>query len=173
MAEAEANTDVRSETKTETRRIVRLLATDINGELSVIRALRRIKGVSFMFANAACVATGVDKRKKIGQIGEADLKSMESFIRSPSLPPWMLNRRKDMDTGSDMHTTMADLDLRRREDINLMKRIHSYKGVRHELGQPVRGQRTRSSFRTSKAVGVSKKKAQAAAKAAPPAKEKK
>ena len=39
-----------------------------------------------------------------------------------------------------------------------MKKIHSYKGIRHESGLPVRGQRTRSSFRTGGIVGVSKKK---------------
>jgi hypothetical protein len=44
--------------------------------------------------------------------------------------------------------------------------MRAYKGVRHELGQPVRGQRTRSSFRTQKTVGVARKKVVAAAKAA-------
>jgi small subunit ribosomal protein S13 len=50
-----------------------------------------------------------------------------------------------------------------------MRKMRSYKGVRHQLGQPVRGQRTRSTFRTSKrAVGVMKKSAaKPAAKAAP------
>ncbi len=43
-----------------------------------------------------------------------------------------------------------------------MRKIRCYKGIRHETGQPVRGQRTRSSFRTQKTVGVVKKKAQPA-----------
>ena len=153
--------------KQETRRIVRILSTDIPGEVSTVRALRRVKGVSFMFANAACLSTGLDKRKPVGQLSEADVKSLERFIQKPALPSWMVNRRKDPETGDNLHLSMADLDLKRREDINQMKRIRSYKGIRHELGQPVRGQRTRSTFRTKgRAVGVSKKKAMPA-KAAP------
>lgn len=161
-----------AETAQQARRIVRLLATDIDGNLSVERALRRIKGVGFMFSRAVCVRTGVDRKKKVGLLTESELKNLERAIKSPELPRWMLNRRKDLETGNDFHVVMADLDLRRREDINLMKRIHAYKGVRHELGQPVRGQRTRSSFRTSKTVGVSRKKIAQASKPAPKAEKK-
>jgi small subunit ribosomal protein S13 len=45
-----------------------------------------------------------------------------------------------------------------REDIDLMKRIKSYKGVRHEFGYKVRGQRTRSTGRKGAVVGVARKK---------------
>ncbi len=151
--------------ETTTRRIVRILTTDIDGSLNVQRALRRIKGVSFMFSRSVCTATGIDPKRKIGQLTDGELKTLEGFIKKPQLPGWMLNRRKDPETGLDMHTTMADLDFKKREDINVLRRIRAYKGIRHELGQPVRGQRTRSSFRTSKTVGVSRKAVQQAAKA--------
>ena len=39
-----------------------------------------------------------------------------------------------------------------------MKKIKSYRGVRHSQRQPVRGQRTRSHFRKGKSMGVSKAK---------------
>ncbi|MBI4170764.1 MAG: 30S ribosomal protein S13 [Candidatus Aenigmarchaeota archaeon] len=154
------------------KRIVRLLATDIDGGLPLERALRRIKGISFMFSKAVCTTMNVDGRKKIGTMSEQELKTIEAFIKEPKLPGWMLNRKKDPETGQDLHLTMANLDLRRREDINLMKKMRSYKGIRHEMGQPVRGQRTRSTFRTQKTVGVMKKKAMPAraAKPAPEAK---
>ena len=49
----------------------------------------------------------------------------------------------------------AELDMRKDFEIRKMKKIRSYKGVRHIMGQPVRGQRTRAHFRkTGKAVGV-------------------
>lgn len=147
-----------------TKKIVRFMATDVKGDLAVARALRKVKGVSFMFSNAVCTATGTDSRRKIGDLDDTEIKSLERFIMSPNLPSWMLNRRRDIETGRDIHVTMAGLDLRKREDINLMKRTHTYKGIRHELGQPVRGQRTRSSFRTQKTVGVARKKIQQAAK---------
>jgi len=163
--------DEKTETKQDVKRIVRLMSTDIDGNLSVERALRKIKGVSFMFSRAVCTSTGIDKKRKVGTLADNERKNLENFITSPSLPAWMMNRRKDPETGKDTHLTMAELSLRKREDINIMKKMHSYKGVRHELGQPVRGQRTRSTFRTQKSVGVSKKKVVAAAK--PKAEEKK
>ena len=148
--------------------MVRLMATDIEGRISVINALRKIRGVSFMFSHAVCTNTGVNPRAKIGALSDAELKSLESAIKSYQMPQWLLNRRKDPETGNKMHITGTQIDLYRREDINLMRRMRSYKGIRHQMGQPVRGQRTRSSFRTSKrAVGVMKKAARAAAKPKP------
>jgi len=154
------------------RRIVRILSTDIDGSLPLERALRKVKGVSFMFARATCIAMNADGRKKIGVMADHEIKAVEEFLRQPQLPAWMVNRRKDPETGANLHLTMSALDLKRREDVNTMKRTRSYKGIRHELGQPVRGQRTRSTFRTNKTIGVSKKKAQPA-RAAKPAEAKK
>lgn len=156
----------------EPKRIVRLLATDIDGRLPVGRALRKIKGIGFMFSNAICLSSGIDPKKKLGLLGEAEIKGLEEHFRNLSqgkadLPKWMLNRRRDVELGEDIHLIGSALDLRKREDINIMKRIRAYRGIRHELGLPVRGQRTRSSFRKNKTVGVSRKKALAARKAAP------
>jgi small subunit ribosomal protein S13 len=141
----------------ETRKIVRFMATDIDGSMKLRRALMKLKGVDFMISNAVTKVTGIDPEKKIGDLGDSELKSLESAIKSPVFPAWMLNRRKDINTGLDKHIIGSEIDLEKREDINLMKRMKSYKGLRHEIGQPVRGQRTRSTFRTQKTVGVSKK----------------
>ena len=156
----------------ETKKIVRILYTDVNGSLGTERAIRKIKGISFMFSRNLCVSLGMDSRKKVGDLSDDEIKRIESFIKEPAFPGWMMNRRKDYETGKDLHAVMSDLDLKKREDINTLRRIRAYKGVRHEMGQPVRGQRTRSSFRTQKSVGVSKKKAMPA-KAAPAAEKKK
>ncbi len=150
----------------EVRAIVRFLATDIEGHTKLMKALRKIRGVSFMFANAVCIVTNINPNRKIGELSESELKALENAIKSPALPSWMLNRRKDINLGADTHLAGSQLDFEIREDINFMKRMRSYKGVRHELGQPVRGQRTRSSFRTQKTVGVSRKAMKEAAKPA-------
>lgn len=149
-----------------TRRIIRLLATDIDGDLSVINAMRRIKGVNFMFANAVCNIMGIDRKKKIGEMSPDEIKNIENFIKKPEIPVWLLNRRNDRETGENIHITKVDIDLKKREDINLLRRIRAYKGIRHEQGHPVRGQKTRGSFRSQKAVGVVKKSARAAKAAA-------
>ncbi len=164
------------EQKTEIRKIVRFLATDINGELSVSRSLRRIPGISFMLTNAILQKTGIDGKKKLGAMTETEIKTLEAFVKSlgkenSELPMWIMNRRKDIETGTNVHVHGSELQFKKMEDINMLKRMHAYKGVRHEFGLPVRGQRTRSSFRTQKTVGVAKKKIQQAAK--PAAKEEK
>jgi small subunit ribosomal protein S13 len=46
------------------------------------------------------------------------------------------------------------MEQKRRHDINRMKMINSYKGVRHKRGQKVRGQRTKSTGRTEGTIGV-------------------
>jgi small subunit ribosomal protein S13 len=47
-----------------------------------------------------------------------------------------------------------------------MKDIRTWKGIRHSLGLKVRGQRTRTTGRSGKAVGVKKKVLMEAARAA-------
>jgi small subunit ribosomal protein S13 len=51
------------------------------------------------------------------------------------------------------------MDMRKQEDINILKKIRGYRGIRHENGQKVRGQRTKAHGRTGLTVGVVKKAA--------------
>ena len=74
------------------------------------------------------------------------------------MPVWLLNRRKDYSTGKDLHVTGSDLVISLRNDLNRLRKIRSYRGIRHEQGLPVRGQRTRTSFRKGASVGVTHKK---------------
>jgi len=152
--------------ETDIKKMVRLMATDIDGNISIINALRKVKGISFTFSHGVCVGTGTDPRAKIGALSDSELKALEDGIKNPAhAPQWLLNRRKDPETGRNMHLIGTQIDLAKREDINVLRRIRSYRGIRHQAGLPVRGQRTRSSFRTSKkTVGVIKKTARAAAK---------
>ncbi len=147
-------------TEKEIKGILRIMGTDIKGGITLKRGLRKIKGLSFMMSNAVCKASGVDPNKKIGALESKEVEKIESILKDPEFPLWMLNRRKDPETGENLHIVGAKLDLRGREDVNMLRRIRSYRGIRHELGLPVRGQRTRSSFRKGKAVGVSKKRLQ-------------
>jgi hypothetical protein len=75
-----------------------------------------------------------------------------------------------------VHKIGADLKFTQENDIRFMKKIRCYKGIRHSMGQPVRGQRTKSNFRKNKGkvTGVAKtKQAKAAAAASSEKKEKK
>lgn len=140
------------------RAIVRFAGTDLDGRLPVARALRKIKGISFMWATAACAAADIDPVVPIGQLDEQSLQKLENIIKGSRVPEWMLNRRADPETGQSHHLIGAALDLKRKEDIAFLKKIRCYRGIRHELGLPVRGQRTRTSFRSKRAIGVTRKK---------------
>jgi small subunit ribosomal protein S13 len=116
----------------------------------------------------ACRLAAVDPHEMIGNIPEATVDGLETVLGAlpEKLPPWMLNHPVDYITGEAHHLVGADLETARRDDVNQMKMIRSYRGVRHERGQKVRGQRTRSNGRTGMAAGVLKKDAKAAAAAA-------
>ena len=138
------------------RHIVRICNTDLDGNKSLMQGLRRIKGVNFMFANMACRLSNVNWLAKAGLVPEEHIKKVDLFLRNPSqhgAPEWMFNRRKDPETGSNRHIITNDLILTKDNDIKLMKKIRSYRGVRHAFGLPVRGQRTRSNFRRTKSKG--------------------
>jgi len=137
--------------------LVRILSTDIPGDKRVLAGLTRIKGISWTFSNAVCSALKIDKNKKIKDLTKEEISKISSFMARPKLPEFILNRRKDIETGENKHLIGSDLSLQREFDIKRLKKIKCYRGLRHSQGQPVRGQRTRSHFRSNKSVGVTKK----------------
>jgi len=139
--------------------LIRIFSTDIPGNFSVYHGMTRIKGISWAMSNAICNSLNLNKNKKIQELTEKDIEIINNFIKSPKVPEWLLNRRKDEETGESKHLLTSDLDLARDFDIRKMKKIKSYKGWRHAFGQPVRGQRTKSHFRKGSTMGVMKTKA--------------
>ncbi len=141
--------------------IVRIFGADLKGDRSVELALSGIKGIGTVMARSITHTIGVNPKEKLGNLSDEKIKEIEDVIKNPrehGLPPWMLNRRRDYDTGEDVHVVGSDLLISLREDLNRLKKIRSYRGIRHELGLPVRGQRTKSTFRTGRSLGVSRKK---------------
>lgn len=131
--------------------IVRVANSDLDGKKPVVDALRKIKGVSFMFANAMCSVAGIDRNAITGKLSKSDIKKLQAVIDDPSaIPKWLLNRRKDYETGQDMHLVVNELIYQRDNDIKRLRKIKSYRGVRHSSDLPVRGQRTKSNFRKNK-----------------------
>src|SRR5439155_875939 len=103
----------------------------------------------------AVKAAKINPEARMGALSDGELSRVEDVIKDPlkhGIPPRMVNRRKDIETGRDMHLVGADLALKIKSDIDLMKDIQSWKGVRHSLGLKVRGQRTRTTGRSGKAV---------------------
>ena len=142
---------------------VRIANTDLDGKRNISDALRKIKGVNFMFSNMICNMAGMDKNAKTGNLTDEQIKKIDDVVNKPikyNAPSWMLNRRKDSEDGKDYHAITTNLKFIEETDIKDMKRIRSYKGIRHGLGLPVRGQRTKSNFRKNKgkvSLGVKKR----------------
>ena len=141
--------------------IVRISGTDVKGETQLFISLQKIKGVGGSLANAVCRVHRFDRNRKIGTLTDKEIKKIEETLKNPTkfgIPSWAFNRRKDLETGEDKHIVGPDLKFTQEQDVKRMIRIKSYKGVRHMFGLPVRGQRTRSSFRKGRTVGVVRKK---------------
>jgi ribosomal protein S13 len=80
------------------------------------------------------------------------------YQRSNEVLDYMKNRRKDPETGESKHLLANDLDITKEFDIKRLKKMKSYRGLRHSFGLPVRGQRTRSHFKRKKGAKVGIKK---------------
>lgn len=149
--------------KSDFKHLVRVANTDLDGNKAILYALTKIKGVNFMFANAVLSVANIDKTKKAGNLSDADVEKLNDIVRNPTkykISAWIFNRRKDYDTGDDKHLLTSDLDFTKDNDLKRLKKIKSYRGLRHAWGLPVRGQRTRSNFRRNKGnvLGVKRKK---------------
>lgn len=146
--------------------IVRIMETNVNGDKPVYPAINSIKGIAPMFGKAVAGIFG-SHDKKVMDLTEKEIDELENIIENPAkynIPSWLFNRRRDPETGEDKHLAVSALMFSKTMDINNLKKLRCYKGVRHMFGLPVRGQRTRGSFRKGKSVGVSRKKQQPAKK---------
>ena len=139
----------------------RKLRSQVDGNAKIEHGLTQIRGIGRRFAQAVVRVAKIDVNLRIGAIPEKDLNRIEEIIIDPitnGIPAWMVNRKKDLVTGENLHIIGNRLELSVRRDIDRMKRIRSYKGVRHHRGLKVRGQRTKSTGRHGLVVGVIRKK---------------
>jgi len=144
----------------EYRYIVRIMGTDVQGTQKTSYAVGRIKGISSSLSNAVLKKAGVNPDLRVGLLTESDVSKIEDVIRDLArygIPSWMYNRRKDSDNGKDIHVLGADLAFKIKTDIDGAKDIRSWRGYRHAYGLKVRGQRTKTTGRAGKALGVKKK----------------
>jgi len=144
----------------EFQHIVRIAGTDLDGTLKLNYAIANINGIGIPLATSITRKANISPDTRVGFLNEIDIERLEDVITNPSkhgIPAWMLNRPKDMETGKDLHLIGADLTLRIKTDIEEMKDLKSWRGYRHAYGLRARGQRTRTTGRSGKAMGVKKK----------------
>ena len=140
--------------------IVRIANSDIDGQKRTVIGLQSIKGVGKRVAEIIAKKAGVDPSVKMGSLSDEKIAEIEELVTSyvEYAPQWAINRQNDYETGADMHLLGNDLDLIQKDDINRMKMIRCYRGIRHEGHHKVRGQRTRSNGRHGLTMGVTRKK---------------
>ncbi len=141
--------------------IIRMAETDLDGNKPIIYSIQGIKGIGYRLAESIVKKMNLNPKEKMGNLDDETIEKIRKLVEeelSDFLPRWMTNHRKDYRSGEDKHILSSDLDLQIQEDINRLKRIRAYRGIRHEKGLAVRGQRTRSNGRRGLAVGVSRKK---------------
>ena len=142
------------------RYLVRIANVDLKGDRPIAYGLQRIKGINSTLASAICNHLGIELHKKAGDMPEEETKKIEETILNAEkvFPEYLLNRRKDFDSGEDKHLNGPKLKLQNEFDKKRLQKVKSYKGLRLQAGLPVRGQRTRGNFRKGKALGVQRKK---------------
>jgi len=139
--------------------LVRIYGKDILGNKNIYVGLTKIKGVSWSISNVLCKNLGLKKNTKVSELGKEKIVQIEKELGNLRAAHFLKNRRADLEAGDTKHLLSHDLEMNKEFDIKRLKQIKSYKGIRHSLKLPVRGQRTRSHFRKSGiTVGVKKKK---------------
>ncbi|MBO7205289.1 MAG: 30S ribosomal protein S13 [Candidatus Methanomethylophilaceae archaeon] len=140
--------------------IVRIASSDIDGQKRTVIGLQSIKGVGKRVAEIVAKRAKVDPSVKIGALPDDKVAELEQLVTKyvEYAPEWAINRQNDYESGSDMHLLGNDLDIIQKDDINRMRMIRCYRGIRHDTHHKVRGQRTRSNGRHGLTMGVSKKK---------------
>ncbi|MCR9291141.1 MAG: 30S ribosomal protein S13 [bacterium] len=109
----------------------RLLGVDIPNDKKVEISLTYLYGVGPHVAREACVKTKIDPLKPASELDEDELSRLSTLLEREYTVEGPLRRTKT-------------------QNINRLKEIRCYRGLRHRMSLPVRGQRTRTNARTRK-----------------------
>jgi len=135
---------------------VRVGQTDLDGTKSVERALTGLDGIGHRAARLVAREVGIDRRETFGRLEDERIEEIVNTVErfAETVPDWLINRQRDFFSGEADHLIGNEVELVREQDVNRMQKIGSYKGIRHQRGQKVRGQRTKSTGRSEGTVGV-------------------
>lgn len=109
----------------------RVIGIDIPDKKRLEISLMYIYGIGRKVSNEIITRLGLDPNMKAMNLGEDDIARINGLLQSEY---------------------MVEGDLRRQTQNNIKRliSIHCYRGMRHRMGLPVRGQRTRTNARTRK-----------------------
>jgi len=120
----------------------RLLGVDLPNDKPTVVSLRYLYGVGKHVALELCEKAGIDPQKRARDLAEDEVGRLAALLE------------RDYTVEGPLRRLLA-------QNISRLKEIKCYRGMRHRLGLPVRGQRTRTNARTrkgpKKTVGRGKK----------------
>lgn len=110
--------------------MVRLVGRTLTDNKRIVVALTQIFGVGIVRARFICKNAGIFESKKVVDLSDVEVHNIRELLSKFEV----------------------EGDLRRRVFLNIkhLKDIKCYRGIRHKMGLPVRGQRTRTNAKTSK-----------------------
>lgn len=110
---------------------VRIVGVNLPNEKRIEMALTYIFGIGLTTSKKILTETGVNPDVRVKDLTDAEANKIREMIESKFKVEGDLRR----DTAAD---------------IRRLKEIGSYRGVRHSVGLPARGQRTKTNARTKK-----------------------
>merc|ERR1712224_692729 len=137
--------------------ILRICNTNVDGRQKVMFALTSIKGIGRRFSNIICKKCDIDMNKRAGELTTDEINKVVAVIGNPlqfKIPPYMLNRQRDVKDGKTSQKYANFIDQSLRDDLERMKKIRLHRGLRHYWGIRVRGQHTKTTGRRGAAAGV-------------------
>lgn len=121
--------------------MARIAGVDLQDNWKLDYALTKIKGVGWTLSKSTLKILKLDPKRHVKDLAPDDIARLAAKV--------------------DEYTIEGDLIKKVRTDIQRLKTIGSYRGIRHIRNLPARGQRTRSNARTKrgkrKTVGAFKK----------------
>ena len=141
--------------------ILRIQNTNIKGKDKVMYALTSIKGIGRRYSNLLLKLAEIDMNKRAGELKENEIETINKILADPTgwgVPKWFLNRQSDPREGTATQLIANQVDTKLREDLERLKKIKNHRGLRHFWGLKVRGQKTKSTGRRGRTLGVQRKK---------------
>jgi small subunit ribosomal protein S13 len=112
--------------------VVRIAGVELPKNKQIAVALTYVKGVGHSLAKKVLSLAKVDEEKRTEKLSDEEIKRI----------------RAELESGR--YHLEGELRQKQATDIRLLREIRCYRGVRHMLGLPVRGQQTRTNCRTRK-----------------------
>ena len=109
----------------------RLLGVDIPNDKPTVISLTYLYGVGPRTARELCHKAGIDGRRRARELADDELSRLAALLERDYVVEGPLRRQIQ-------------------QNIARLRDIKCYRGIRHRLGLPVRGQRTRTNARTRK-----------------------